>query len=42
MPGEMAPDRQIGHLSGQLERRKHCAGRLWLPGHPALLSSTPF
>ncbi len=37
MSGEMArsPDRTIGHRSGRLERRKHCAGRLWLPGHPA-------
>ena len=37
VPGcrEKWPDRQIGHRSRRLERRKHCAGRLWLPGHPA-------
>jgi len=38
VPGcrEKWPDRKIGHRSGRLERRKHRAGRPWLPGHPAV------
>jgi hypothetical protein len=33
---EKWPDRGIKRRSGSLERRKHRAARLWLPGNPAV------
>jgi hypothetical protein len=35
IPVKMA-SRRIGRRWGRPERRKHCAGRLWLPGNPAV------